>query len=196
MKKYITLLLLVLLMPTLVLAEPAYTSKTLEEALKEEKIEYDLGEYTESEDKVNVYLFRGQGCSHCYEFLEYVANTLIKEKGDKINVVTYEVWNDKNNAELMEKVAKHFDEEAGGVPFIIIGDKTFSGYAESMNKELNDAIDKLYDSEEKYDVFEKMGVDPNEEKKETKTDNSSVVAFTIVALVAVIVLVVTGFRKK
>lgn len=197
MKKYITLLLLLLLMPTIVFAQTSYTKGTLEEALKEESIEYDLGDYTESEDKINIYLFRGNGCPHCQEFLEYVANTLVKDEGDKFNVVSFEVWNDKDNSNLMQKVAKKLGEEAGGVPFIVIGNKSFSGYSESMNEDIVNAIHEAYDAEEKYDILNDLDVETTKEKKkETKKDSSSTVLLIVVAIVGIIVLVVTGLKKQ
>ena len=60
MKKIVTFLLLVMLVPTMVTAQEV-TSETLEETLKKEKIEYNLENYKEEEGKVPVYLFRGQG---------------------------------------------------------------------------------------------------------------------------------------
>lgn len=196
MKKYITILLLLLLMPAIVFAQPAYTSETLEDALKSEKIKYDLKDYKESDDKVNVYLFRGAGCSHCYEFLEYVSSKLIDEMGDKFNVVVYEVWNDKDNAKLMEKVGQALGEDASGVPFIVIGDKSFSGYAESMNDDIKEAINKLYDSEEKYDIFDNLDIDKNEEKKPEKKDNTTMIILTVASCVIIAALVVFTVKKK
>ena len=197
MKKYITLLLLLLLMPTIVFAKTSYTKGTLEEALKEEEIEYDLGDYTESEDKINIYLFRGDGCPHCQEFLEYVANTLVKDEGDKFNLVSFEVWNDKDNSNLMQKVAKKLGKEASGVPFIVIGDKSFSGYSESMNEDIVNAIHEAYDAEEKYDILNDLDVETTKEKKkETKKDSSSTVLLIVVAIAGIIVLVVTGLKKQ
>ncbi|MBR2833027.1 MAG: hypothetical protein IKE75_01075, partial [Bacilli bacterium] len=155
MKKYITLLLLILLMPSFVLAA-SYESKTLSEALKDEEIENDLEGYDDNEEKPVIYLFRGKGCSHCYEFLEYASSDLVKEKGDKFRMVTYEVWNNKENAELMQKVSDYFEDEANGVPYIVIGEKTFNGYSKSMNKEIEEAIDKLNEDEEKFDVLTKI----------------------------------------
>lgn len=196
MKKYITFLLLILLMPSFVLAA-SYESKTLSEALKEEKMDNDLGDYDDNEEKPAIYLFRGDGCPHCTEFLEYASSKLVKEKGDKFRLVTYEVWKNENNAELMQKVSDYFKDDASGVPYIIIGDKTFNGYAESMNKEIEEAIDKLNDSEEKFDVLTKIDMNSTT-KKETKSkqDNTFTVVFMLFALVALIVLVVTSFRKK
>ena len=42
---------------------------------------------------------------------------------------------------------------AGGVPYIIIGDNVFPGYAETYDDSIKDAIKKLYDSEDRFDVF-------------------------------------------
>ncbi len=197
MRKYITILLLLLLMPTLVFAKTSYNKGTLEDALKAEKIKYDLGDYTESEDKINIYLFRGNGCPHCQEFLEYVAKTLIKDHGDKFNVVSIEVWNDKDNANLMQQVAKKLGEESSGVPYIIIGEKSFSGYSESMNEDIVKAIEEEYNSEEKHDILDNLDVETiAENKKESKKDNSSIILLIVVAVVGIIVLVVTGLKKK
>ena len=196
MKKYITFLLLILLMPSFVLAA-SYESKTLSEALKEEKMDNELEGYDDNEEKPAIYLFRGDGCPHCTEFLEYASSKLVKEKGDKFRLVTYEVWKNEDNAELMQKVSDYFKDDASGVPYIIIGDKTFNGYAESMNKEIEEAIDKLNDSEEKFDVLTKIDMKSSSKKeKKSKQDNTFTIVFMLFAVVALIVLVVTSFRKK
>lgn len=49
-----------------------YTTQNLEEALTEEEIEHDLSGYKESEDKINIYLFRGNGCTYCNNFLNFL----------------------------------------------------------------------------------------------------------------------------
>ena len=195
MKKYITLLLLLLLMPSLVYAAPK--SETLSEALKDEEIEADLGDYDDNEEKPVIYLFRGKGCSHCHEFLEYVSSDLVKSHGSKFRLVSYEVWENEDNADLMEEVAKKFKEDASGVPYIVIGDKTFSGYSEKMNKELEEAIDKLNDSEEKVDVLkdDKL-ISPKKDEKEDKEKKSTNAVLVALEVIALIVVVVVTFRKK
>ena len=196
MKKYITFLLLILLMPSFVLAA-SYESKTLSEAIKDEEIKNDLGDYDDNEEKPAIYLFRGKGCSHCYEFLEYASSDLVKEKGNKFRLVTYEVWNNEANAELMQKVSDYFKDDASGVPYIVIGDKTFNGYSESMNKEIEEAIDKLNESEEKFDVLTKIDMKSSSKKeKKSKQNNTLTIVFMLFAVAALTVLVVTSFRKK
>lgn len=196
MKKIIMFLSVLLLMPTIVFAKEPQ-SLSLEDALKEEEIKYDLGDYQETDEKATVYLFRGKGCSHCYEFLEYVANDLVKESGDYFKLVTYEVWNNEDNKELMDEVADYLGEEAGGVPFIVIGDKVFSGYASSMNDEIKEAIKNLYDSEDRYDVIQKLQTEPKKkDTKKSKNNSTMTIVFILFASVALVVLVVTSIRKK
>ena len=196
MKKYITFLLLILLMPILVFAKEE--SQTLSEALKDEEIEAKLEGYDDNEEKPAIYLFRGQGCSHCHEFLEYVSSELVKNKGDKFRLVSYEVWENKDNANLMQEVAEKFGEDASGVPFIVIGDKTFSGYSTDMNKDIEEAIDKLNESDEKVDVIKDNQLISGKTKKEDKkdVDNTSIIVIILLSSIALIVLVVTSFRKK
>lgn len=123
-----------------------YKSTSLKEVFEEEKITFTEDDLEVGNDAVTIYLFRGKGCGFCSKFLNYVATTLLKDYKGKINIVSYEVWYDSNNAELMENIEEFLDDDAGGVPYYVIGDKTFVGYAESMNKEITDAIDALYKS--------------------------------------------------
>lgn len=158
-----------LIFPVHVFAEKidlgAYNSQNLEETLKEEGISADLNNYKETDKQITIYMFRGKGCSHCQDFLSYVANTLVSKYGDYFKLVSFETWNDTNNSKLVTKVADFLGDQAGGVPYIVIGDKSFLGYAESLNSEIENAITSLYNSKDRYDVFEEMG-------KEEKTSNS------------------------
>ena len=44
----------------------------------------------------------------------------------------------------MRKVAEFLDKDVGGVPFIIIGETTFGGFAESYGDGIKKAIEELY----------------------------------------------------
>ncbi len=108
------------------------------------------------EDAINIYLFRGKGCGFCQKFLNYVNDTLTEKYYGKFNLVSYEVWNNTKNNELLTKVRTFLGSEKTGVPFIVIGDKYFEGYTESYNTEIEQAIQDLYDSSNRYDVFEEI----------------------------------------
>lgn len=102
-------------------------------------------------EKINVYIFRGSGCSHCYDALNFLYG-LDGEYNDYFKVVTYEVWNDSNNAALAKDVANKLGAEFGGVPFIVIGDKSFGGFGEDTGVNIiNTALD-FYKSKDYKDV--------------------------------------------
>lgn len=106
-------------------------------------------------NKVNVYIFRGEGCPHCEEALTWFDGLDEKTKS-KFDLIQYEVWNNKENANLMKKVAKALDKDSSGVPLIIIGDKSFVGFAESYESEILNKIEEEYNQEEKFDIMENI----------------------------------------
>lgn len=180
------LLLAILLLPMHVFAEKIdianYNTTNLEVAFKDENIKYDLGNYKENDNQIPIYMFRGKGCVHCQDFLQYVSDTLVKQYGDKFKLITFETWYDTKNSGLLDKVINFFGEEKSAVPFIIIGDKHFLGYASSLNSEIEDAINTLYNSKNRYDVFEEMN---KEEKKGTTSTAAIVIWNAIITAVGV-----------
>lgn len=162
---------------------------SIQQACIEEEIVFDHEDYKNNQEgKVNIYLFRGNGCSHCHEFLQFL-ESIIDDYGKYFNVITYEVWGDADNGTLMEEVAKKFGEEASGVPYIIIGKKTFSGYSSSMNEEIIDLLKEEYEKEEKYDVMKELQVDTtvsNEKIENTiKSSSSSDIVVLIIGIVVI-----------
>ncbi len=179
-KKFIIGLMAILLLPLQVFAASIdlskYNTTNLEETLKAEGITADLSNYKENDNQVVIYLFRGQGCAHCEEFLEYVGNTLIGKFNNNIKLVSFETWNDSNNKKLLNTVATFLGDEAGGVPYIVIGDKSFLGYASSINSEIEAAVTALANSKNRYDVFEEIN---KAEKKGTSSNTVAVVLWNV-----------------
>ena len=100
--------------------------------------------------KVNIYLFWGDGCPHCEAELKYL-DSLVSKYGKYFNIFALEVWHNENNAKLYEKLAEKMGDEVKGVPYTIIGEKTFSGYSEEINKEIIKTIKSQY--KDSYDVY-------------------------------------------
>lgn len=100
---------------------------------------------------ITVHMFRGEGCGYCAAALEFF-ESIEDEYGKYFNLETHEVWYDSDNATLMSQVASYFGEDVGGVPYIIIGDKTFQGYAEQYNDEIKENIKSAYDSGNFHDI--------------------------------------------
>ena len=100
--------------------------------------------------KINVYMFRGEGCPHCEEALEFFDELKEDEEFGKLyKLVTYEVWYNETNSDYQDRVAAYFQINSTGVPFYIIGDKTFLGYAARFNDEIKATIDEAYNTQAK-----------------------------------------------
>lgn len=156
MKKKLISLSLLLFIPMFVFASTKkYESTNLEETLNAEEIEVTFSNYEETDDQAVIYLFRGHNCGYCHSFLEFL-NSIVDEYGKYFRLEAYEVWYTENNSELMSEVASYFGESASGVPFIVIGDKVFSGYTESYNDSIISAIKETYKNGNKNDVFKEM----------------------------------------
>ena len=92
--------------------------------------------------KAIIYFFRGEGCPHCVE-AEAWFESIKEEYGKYFIIKDYETWYNEENAELMKKVAKARGEEANGVPYIIIGDKSWMGFTQSYTDEMLKEIGKV-----------------------------------------------------
>lgn len=103
-------------------------------------------------EKVNVYLFWGDGCRFCASAKEFFNNEN-SENSKYYNLVTYEVWYDQEGRNMMQEVAGKLGVEVRGIPFIVIGDKYFSGYSSGMNDKFNEAIMSCYESQDCIDIM-------------------------------------------
>ena len=106
-------------------------------------------------EKINVYLFWGDGCPHCERAKEFF-NSMDEDYAKYYNLVEYEVWYNEENNELMKEVASFLGISVKGVPFIVIGDKYFSGYSSSRDEEIKDIIMSEYESKDYVDIIEKV----------------------------------------
>lgn len=108
-------------------------------------------------EKVTIYLFRGEGCSHCYDALTYFYD-IKDEYSDYLEIKVYEVWKNTNNAELAKDVAEAIGTEfTGGVPLIVVGEKYVGGFGDGSGEELLEyALDYYQDKNYKDVVEEKL----------------------------------------
>lgn len=130
-----------------------YNTMNLIKTLESESIEVKLKDYKETDDQVTVYLFRGTGCAYCRAFLTFL-NGLEPEYANKIKVVSFDAWYDEPSSILLGNISAFLGEEAGGVPYVIIGEAVFPGYAADYDDAIKAAINDEYSKKERYDVFE------------------------------------------
>jgi len=187
-KKFIILLLVVALLPTKVFAKSLiddYNKTNLKETVEAEGFELENKNYKETDDQVTIYLFRGQGCSHCHEFVEFL-NSISTEYGKYFKLVAFEVWYDNNNKSLFSKIASFKGDSPNsiGVPYFIIGDKVFNqGYGSSMAEEVKKAI---------MDEYKNPTSDVMEEYEDSLKPASSTSSFATVFWNAVFIAVGAG----
>lgn len=190
MKNVIKVLLVsvLLLFPISVYAETEATN--LEDTLKAENIDYSFTDYEESDDQVTIYMFRGTGCSHCQDFLNFISEH-VDTYGEKFKLRAYEVYQSSDNQKLKDEVVDYFSLDAPGVPLIVVGENTFYGFSDETGDKILEAIDNEYAADDKFDVFKEI-----EEKKNSKNQNDALIILIPVLIVLIIFFIKKGNDKK
>ena len=153
----------------------------------------DLSNYSESDEKVNIYIFRGKSCWHCLDEISWLS-TQVKEYGKYFNIRTYEVWGNKDNNKLMSTVAKSLGETASGVPFTVIGKKTYSGFSEATGTSMINEVKEQFENSDRYDIKNDINLTDgtlknSEEKKSSSTVMIVLVSIIVIAGIALIVYI-------
>ena len=142
---------------------------------------YAEGEENTESKEVNVYFFRGEGCSHCAE-AEAWFESIEEEYGSYFKVVDYETWYNKENSELMQQVANARGEQADGVPYIIIGNQSWNGFAQDYAPEMISKIKEEFEKDvaDRYDI---MTLLPEITKEKESDTGSDIIALLVILVV-------------
>ena len=118
--------------------------------LKDFNITVEVDDISYDENKVNIYLFWGDGCPHC-ENAKNFFESIEEEYGKYFKLNKFVVWYNKDNKEIMNQFASAMGEKVKGVPYIIIGNKTYKGFSSSYKESIIEAITSQYKNS--YDVY-------------------------------------------
>ena len=156
----------------------------------------------QAKSDVDLYLFWGDGCPHCAKEKQF-----LNELNDKdINTHLYEVWNNEDNAYLMERVKRAYGEDMTmSVPFTVVGPYVFTGYSDTVAMEIEEAINnchsnKCTDYVKKIENGDNIKVDEEEKNKTINEDVSIPLLGKVNAkevslpLIAVVIGLVDGFN--
>lgn len=125
-------------------------------------------------ETINIYLVYSDTCSHCQKALKYL-NTL---NNDNVKVYTYLLDNSINEIKIIQESLK---KNLVTVPWIIIGNKTFTGWIDSSSPNLIQSTIKYYQNNSYEDIVGiKLGLreNKNEEiKPETSEENDYNIKF-------------------
>lgn len=189
-KLYLAIIMCLLMIPFTVFADEADTDSK-DEATTEEKD-------TKSEDskKVKIYFFRGEGCPHCAEAEEFF-DSIKDEYGEYYTIVDYETWYNTENADLLQKVGKARDEEISGVPYILIGNKSWNGYSNDMNDEIISTIKSEYEKDvaDRYDIMKLIATGSTKAKEKSKSGDVMALIIVLIVVAGISYGVVVA-RKK
>lgn len=139
-----------------------------------------------AKEKVQVYMFKGDGCPHCEDALKFF-NSLTEADKEKFELHEYEVWHDEKNKALMEKVSESLGESVSSVPYIIIGEKTFRGFDEEIGEDILDYVNSMYESGELIDKVKDIVV---------PTTNPIVVIFVLVSFLLMIGFLIWARKRS
>ncbi len=156
-------------------------------------------EVQEEDNRVKIYFFRGEGCPHCADAEEFF-NSIEEEYGQYYKILDYETWYNSDNAALLQKVGEARNEEISGVPYILIGDKSWSGYDDSFADDIKDTIKSEYEKAvaDRYDIANYVDFTnaAGSVTEAAKKSNDAMVLIIILLAVAGITYGVVAARKK
>ncbi len=188
MKKYIIILLgILLLTPTIVFADTQV--KDLKETIESIGLTFASDHYQETSDQAVVYMFRMSTCEHCHDAITWF-NEIAVEHGAKFKLRSFNISDNPDNRRLYESTYEYLNFKSG-VPLMIVGNNYFRGFNDNTKKALLEAIDKVYEEKDTYDLFEEMekAKEKEESNDDDKEDKSKFSISTIVIIIAAIVII-------
>lgn len=87
----------------------------------------------------DITIYYSPTCPHCHHARDFISTNLIYEYPN-LKVIEVNVMESANRPEFTDALKK-CEYESGGVPVLVIGDKCFQGYADSMADDLRAAIE-------------------------------------------------------
>lgn len=133
-----------------------------------------------AKEQVNLYFFHGDGCPHCAEEEKFLAK--IEKKYSYVKIIRYEVWKNKSNALLMDRVGNRYDVATSSVPLTVISGTAISGYSESIGIRIERTIKYYKDnpkeninyvSQIKNGTFDEDEIKDSFSEADKKTDEST-----------------------
>ena len=106
-----------------------------------------------AKEKVNLYLFWGDGCPHCAAEEELLTD--LENEYENLSVTKYEVWYHSENNAFLQKIAASTERTFRGVPVTIIGQTIITGFSTGIEQEIRRAIN-YYSENEHHDIVQEI----------------------------------------
>lgn len=122
-------------------------------------------------ESITAYFFYGDGCPHCAKEMQFLQE--MQEVYPNLEIKSFEIYRSKENALLLQKIGKSLKTDVSGVPFSVIGDEYFVGYAENItSEEIKSQIEKCNNGGYSDKIANIMNSE-NENKKDSKQNIES-----------------------
>lgn len=150
---------------------------------------------TNATTPVTIYFFRGEGCGYCAAAESFFDSLKEDDKYKDLFVVKdFEVWKNQDNADFAEEVADKMGDSLGGVPYIIIGDETWTGYTDTYDDAIKAKIKEIAEDEDYVDPLAEMVA--NYEANIPEEDNSSLISIALLVGVVAVIGVGLYFARR
>ncbi len=145
-----------------------------------------------AKEEVKVYLFWQIGCPHCEDAKKYFKELEV-DYADNFELIEIEVSKSRSNSNLMSDVSKELNQNVTSVPYIVIGEKTFSGFYSGIEKEIKSSILGQFENQDNIDVVGKIIKDKKYDITEVSSSNAIIMMFLVIVLVGGAFFI---FKKK
>jgi len=95
-------------------------------------------------DRVTIHYFWGEGCPHCARAKPFLDG--LSRRYPALEIRSYEVYDHKENVDLLMAMAKERGEEARSVPTVIIGRRMIAGFNDDKAAQIEEAVRSLLQS--------------------------------------------------
>ena len=97
-----------------------------------------------AKEKVNLYLFHSETCTHCQAEIKYLKEL----EYDNLKVHLYEVDSHKDNAKTMIKIKEKLKIDSPNVPFTVIGNYYYIGFSDGIGDGIKELVEKYSNEKE------------------------------------------------
>lgn len=94
---------------------------------------------SQQKNTVNIYLFWGSDCPHCADAKEVLEPYI--NAHDNIDYKKFEVYYNTDNQKLMQSVGSALGINSSGVPLIVVGDKSYTGFSNKTGDDIKDRLE-------------------------------------------------------
>ena len=123
--------------------------------------------------KTNIYVFYSRTCIHCAA--EEIYLDKLKSEDSSLSIYRYEITDSKENQELMKKVGDLLNTNITTVPYVIIGNRTITGFTEGVSDvSIDSAITYVKEHNVRDLVGEMLGIVTPSTGGETTNTSSTV----------------------